>query len=171
MSLLFDAISKGDALAVKGLLYGTRAICDEDGRVQKTVSSGQAPVDCHEIDPETGNTALHALLDAPSNTLEELVRKCDIALLLMAKGIDVTVQNNAGFTALELAEQRPESVMRYADKPYKNMLLMAKETFDLYYLKPPVSAGEQLGSASQPQTFNHDLSAVHAQHQVNKQHV
>lgn len=171
MSPLFDAISKGDALAVKGLLYGTRAICDEDGRVQQTVSSGQAPVDCHEIDPETGNTALHVLLMAPSENAFQLSDKRDIALLLMHKGIDMTIKNYAGFTALELAERRPETVVSMVTgEVHKNMLLMAKETIDRFYsTKPPVSAGEQLGSTSQSQTFKNDLSSVPVQQQLTRQ--
>lgn len=171
MSPLFDVISKGDALAVKGLLYGTRAICGEDGRVQKTVSSGQAPVDCHEIDPETGNTALHVLLMAPSENAFQLSDKRDIALLLMHKGIDMTIKNYAGFTALELAKDQPEKVLGLNGKPYDNMLLKAKEAFDRYYQKPPVSASEQIGSASQPPKFNHNLSGVPALQQVYKQDV
>lgn len=161
--LLFDAIEKGDASAVKGLLYGTISHLDSQGHVFQTVKSGRDPVDCHGVDPVTGDTALHVLLRAPSENIFQLVDKKDIAVLLMNKGIDMSVKNNAGFTALELAKNRPETVEEYAGKPYDNMLLKAKETFDRYYQKPPASEASVAGSGRQRQTFSHDLSSVPVQ--------
>lgn len=144
--LLFDAIERGDAAAVKGLLYGTVSHLDSQGYVVKTVKSDRAPVDCNGVDPITGDTALHVLLKAPSENIFQLSEKRDIALLLMNKGIDMAVKNKEGHTALELAQGRPEKVLGLNRKPYDNMLLKAKEAFERYY-QPPASVGNAVSSS------------------------
>ncbi len=93
---------------------------------------------------------MHKLLKAPRKTLQALVNKRDIALLLLQKmDPNITiVKNTAGFTAFELAEKLPEIIAPSYDSSndYPNMLLKAKESHERYPCRPPAKMADTIRS-------------------------
>lgn len=165
MNELFEAIKNGQAEQVKGLLYGLQKGPGRASETNRWTSTGRAPVDCNVTDPQTGDTALHMVLLAPNTSLEQLVAKRDIAMLLLSKGIDVTKKNFKGQTALELAQEEhyKQEPVTDAGKPYENMLILAYECF-LRYSPIPVAANGPASSTNTHQQPQHDLSTVPMNH-------